>query len=160
MNTRVFKSFAAIIALGVLGGCGAESPDPLMFDDQGALRCEVTSEEVEEAQIPDCDEIDIDIDEELDVNEVPITGNEEPEILIGVGGFALCVEDGEPTLDDINVGDEIGPDGTTTLSIDGLDEEDAEQVSTVTDFPESQQQGMPGRNPTIVYDPTPQPAAD
>lgn len=164
MNIRNVFVVVALFVLVAQVGCGFGPPDPLLFDGSGNLRSTVSMLEVDEAGIPrGCNDLDSVVNDE-DVVFVPITGDEDEPVLIGIGGQALCVEDEGDDFDggdlqDIEVEDEVGPEDDEAISLTdrGDDERSDHDVTLIGSGTRGQDPGQP---PPILADPTPEPAND
>lgn len=164
MNKRNVFGVIALFVLLTHVGCGFGTPDPLLYDGNGGLRSTVSMLEVDEAGIPrGCDDLDT-VESYEDVVFVPITGDEDEPVLIVIGGQALCVEDGSDDFDDeelieVEVEDEVGPDDDTAISLTEHSDDDRSDFSVSLNGTEPRGQN-PGYPPTILADPTPEPAGD
>lgn len=167
MNIKKLGVLGAIIAGVAISGCALESADPLLFDEEGNLRAEVDATEVENAGVTDrC--TDISIESFGEPVRVPIAG-EEGTFLVGVGGWALCLDDQGGVggdLDDLDVGDDtdLEDDEVSDLRLQNGDSEDSEGGSTNTAYRGLRQYtgNNPGNRPipTVKSDPTPEPSGE
>lgn len=150
-----------VTVLAFASGCGLDTQDPLLFDEDGMVRTSVNVDDVDAAGIPSC--IDVEGFDAADGEIViPVEGSDEEAVLIGFGGQALCIGDGDEDPGDIDdVGDEVKPDEDHPVILDGDDEGDDD--SGVVLQPREEQpadgQGLGNaQRPMLRADPTPEPA--
>lgn len=158
MNKRHTTILAALL-LSAAAGCAGPGLDPLLYDETGQTRTSVGADEVDEAGITDrCDALADDLEAAVDTTRVPVEGGDEPVVLVGVGGMALCLDDdgGEP-------GDEGGEEDGDLPSYEptgqvgvggGLEVDEEGDVPGVTHRTLTDQGPPP---PKLIEDPTPQP---
>lgn len=152
-----------IIVLAVASGCGLGTQDPLLFDEDGAVRSSADRDEVEAAGIPAC--ADFEGFEAADSEIiVPVEGGPGDAMLVGLGGLALCVSDGGEDLGDIDdIGDEVKPDENHPADLDG-DSGEGDDKDALLQPQDGQPRGRSGRGTmprsVLLWDPTPEPATN
>lgn len=137
-STRFWAFFTLLFAVFVVG-CYA---DPLVVDDDGELRTQVSSAEVEEAELLECDGASVELS---DLEEVALSDRRGESVYVD-GGIAVCV----------------GPSGLgLELNSDPLEEPTNEAAVVSQDVKNGPTPEPSVKGPTpepSVEDPTPEPS--
>lgn len=163
MTTTKLIIGVVLFALFTCIGCGFSPPDPLVIDSNGEVRDTVSMLEIDEAGIPGCNDLE-NITSDEDVVFIPVTSEEDNPVLIAIGGQALCIEEegddsDDDDLPDVDVDDEVGPEDDTALSLADMGDDDRTDYGTT--LIGSGTRGQPSAPPpTVIADPTPEPAGD